>query len=115
MLWGHKYQCSTKGTWQLVDTKGRTTKASDIRINWGAAQDKALTDLKAALSSPPTLAYPDFTQLFLLYVDASQQAFTAALHQQLPLSNSDSTTGKSATTTPAEANGLDLLAMTAQH
>ncbi|KAJ1033411.1 hypothetical protein NDA13_001402 [Ustilago tritici] len=108
LLQGHKYQHSTKGTWQLVDADGKTTKAMDIKINWGTAQDKALANLKAAFSSLPTLVYPDFNHLFLLYIDASQQAFAAALHQQLPLSDSDSTKNKLATATPAEANNLDI-------
>ncbi|SOV01665.1 uncharacterized protein UDID_18167 [Ustilago sp. UG-2017a] len=111
----HKYQRSTKGMWQLVNANGSTTKASDIKINWEAAQDKALASLKAALSSPPTLAYPDFSRPFFLYVDASQQAFAAALHQRLPLSDCSTTTAKSAATTHAEVNDLDLPAMTAQH
>ncbi|SAM69443.1 uncharacterized protein UBRO_20460 [Ustilago bromivora] len=108
LLKGHKYQHSTKGTWQLVDAEGKTTRAVDIKINWEAAQDKALAKLKAALSSPPTLVYPDFNCPFLIYVDASQQAFAAALHQQLPLSNSKSTQDKSAAASPAEANNLDI-------
>ncbi|SPC67793.1 uncharacterized protein UHOD_12042 [Ustilago sp. UG-2017b] len=111
----HKYQRSTKGMWQLVNANGSTTKASDIKINWEAAQDKALASLKAALSSPPTLAYPDFSCPFFLYVDASQQAFAAALHQRLPLSDCSTTTAKSAAATHAEVNDLDLPAMTAQH
>ncbi|SYW80787.1 uncharacterized protein UBRO2_04001 [Ustilago bromivora] len=108
LLWGHKYQHSTKGTWQLVDADRKTTRAVDIKIDWGMAQDKTLAELKAALSSLPTLAYPDFNHPFLLYVDASQQAFAAALHQQLPLSDSDSIKNKSATASPAEANNLDI-------
>ncbi|KAJ1035288.1 hypothetical protein NDA13_000708 [Ustilago tritici] len=108
LLRGHKYQHSTKGTWQLVDADRKTTKAADIKIDWGTAQDKALAKLKAALSSLPTLAYPDFDHPFLLYVDASQLAFAAALHQQLPLSDSNSTKNKSSTASPAEANNLDI-------
>ncbi|SAM78137.1 uncharacterized protein UBRO_20558 [Ustilago bromivora] len=83
LLHGHKYQCSSKGTWQLVNTNGQTMKALDINIDWGTVQDKALDDLKGALSSPPTLAYLDFSRPFLLDVDASQKAFAAALHQEL--------------------------------
>ncbi|SAM84392.1 uncharacterized protein UBRO_20308 [Ustilago bromivora] len=108
LLWGHKYQHSTKGMWQLVDADRKTTRAVDIKIDWGTAQDKALAELKAALSSPPTLAYPDFNCPFLLYVNVSQQVFAAALHQQLPLSDSDSTKNKSAAASPAEANDLDI-------
>ncbi|KAJ1022896.1 hypothetical protein NDA13_004946 [Ustilago tritici] len=108
LLQGHKYQCSTKGMWQLVDADRKTTRAVDIKIDLGTAQDKALAKLKAALSSPPTLGYPDFNRSFLLYIDASQQVFAAALHQRLPLSDSDSTKNKSAAASPAEANDLDI-------
>ncbi|KAJ1036411.1 hypothetical protein NDA13_000291 [Ustilago tritici] len=111
LLCGHKYQRSSKGMWQLVNTNGQTTKASDINIEWGTAQDKALDDLKGVLSSLPTLAYPDFSRPFLLYVDASQKAFAAALHQELPPSNSYCATDKSAAALPADAIGLDLSPM----
>ncbi|SNX86179.1 uncharacterized protein MEPE_04888 [Melanopsichium pennsylvanicum] len=61
------------------------TSTGELRmIEWGPPQDQALEALKTALSSPPTLAYPDFARPFLLYVDASKQAFAAALHQCLP-------------------------------
>ncbi|SAM82182.1 uncharacterized protein UBRO_20641 [Ustilago bromivora] len=111
LLHGHKYQCSSKGTWQLVDANGQTMKALDINIDWGMAQDKALNDLKGMLSSLPTLAYPDFSHPFLLYVDVSQRAFAAALHQQLPPSNSYSVMDKSAAALPADTIGLDLSPM----
>ncbi|KAJ1026656.1 hypothetical protein NDA13_004029 [Ustilago tritici] len=111
LLCGHKYQRSSKGMWKLIDANGQTMKASDINIDWGMAQDKALNNLKGTLSSPPTLAYPDFSHPFLLYVDASQRAFAAALHQQLPPSNLYSVMDKSAAALPADAIGLNLSPM----
>lgn len=113
MLQGHKYRRSTKGMWQLVDANGNTTKALDVKIIWGAAQDEALASLKAALSSPPTLVYPDFSHPFFLYVDASQQSFAAALHQRLPKLEGN-ILAKSAAATHAEVNDLDLPAMTVE-
>ncbi|CCF51916.1 uncharacterized protein UHO2_04035 [Ustilago hordei] len=106
LLRGHKYQCSIKGMWQLVDKEGKTMRATDIKFNWGAAQNKALAQLKAALSSLPMLAYPDFDCPFLLYVDASQQAFTATLHQHLPLAKC--TQDKMAAASLTEANNINI-------
>ncbi len=53
--------------------RGRTTKPpsrKDTSFTWGPAQQQAFDSLKHALTSPPVLAYPDYTQPFLLYTDA---------------------------------------------
>lgn len=70
--------------WHLTDAEGHRTSPSQVHLPWTAAHNDALASLKTALSSPPTLAYPDYDRPFILYVDASTQAFAAALHQRLP-------------------------------
>ncbi len=45
------------------------------------AQQQAFDSLKHALMSPSALAYPDYTQPFLLYTDASTVGLGAALMQ----------------------------------
>ena len=43
----------------------------------------AWVELKEALCNAPTLAYPDFTKPFILYVDGSKRkGYGAALHQK---------------------------------
>ncbi|SNX82872.1 uncharacterized protein MEPE_01578 [Melanopsichium pennsylvanicum] len=56
LLRGHKYQTSEDGKWHLVGQDGKRVTASAVPIDWGPRQDQALTELKTALSSPPTLA-----------------------------------------------------------
>ncbi len=53
----------------------------DTPFTWGPEQQQAFDSLKAALTSPPVLAYPDYSQPFLLYTDASTVGLGAALMQ----------------------------------
>lgn len=48
---------------------------------WGAAEQTAFEQLKAALSSPPVLCFPDFSKPFALYTDSSEFAYGATLLQ----------------------------------
>jgi transposase InsO family protein len=48
---------------------------------WGAAEQSAFDGLKAALSSPPVLLFPDFSKPFVLYTDSSEFAHGATLMQ----------------------------------
>ena len=74
------------GTWQPQEASGSSSLAG-----WGPAHDAAFQSLKDALPNPPTLAFPDFTAPFIVYVDASHDGMAACLHQpfipkpQLPL------------------------------
>ncbi|EPQ30551.1 uncharacterized protein PFL1_02076 [Pseudozyma flocculosa PF-1] len=83
LLKGHRYKRvgDRDKKWSLVDEHDQRTTASRVALQWGPEQQAALDDLKDALSSPPTLAFPDYTRPFILYTDASQTAFAAALHQ----------------------------------
>ncbi|SPO28028.1 uncharacterized protein UTRI_05171 [Ustilago trichophora] len=83
LLKGHRYK-KFGDKWYLVDNNDLKTSASQVKLAWSAEHDEALNSLKAALTTPPTLAYPDYSRPFYLYIDASGQAFAAALHQRLP-------------------------------
>ncbi|XP_053372981.1 uncharacterized protein LOC123532109 [Mercenaria mercenaria] len=50
--------------------------------NWTDREQKIFEELKITLSSPPILAYPDFTKPFELHTDASTSGLGAVLYQQ---------------------------------
>lgn len=76
----------TKGTRFLNLPDGswrpRATRSSNMSLDgWRAEHDEALETLKELLSSPPTLAFPDFTLPLILCMDVSHDGMTACLHQ----------------------------------
>jgi len=48
---------------------------------WGELQQKAFETIKEKLSSPPVLAYADYTKPFVLHTDASADGLGAVLYQ----------------------------------
>ena len=48
---------------------------------WGEAQQCAFNTIKEKLSSPPVLAYADFSKPFVLHTDASTEGLGAVLYQ----------------------------------
>ena len=48
---------------------------------WGPEQQEAFEKLKDRLRTTPVLAYPDFSQPFILTTDASKLAVAAVLFQ----------------------------------
>jgi hypothetical protein len=54
----------------------------DVPYAWDQDQHEAFERLKACLTSPPILAYPNFTKPFVLYTDASTFALGAILSQK---------------------------------
>ncbi|KAE8264139.1 hypothetical protein A4X09_0g7049 [Tilletia walkeri] len=92
LLKGWRYE-SHEGTTRLVNTEGKALVASRVPIEWGDAQQRSFEHLRDAIAHPPTLAHPDPAKPYLLYVDASKDAFAAILHQihaqDLPPSSSD--------------------------
>ncbi|KAE8240484.1 hypothetical protein A4X13_0g7783 [Tilletia indica] len=80
LLRGWRYE-TTDGQSRLVNTEGKATVASRVTIPWESAQQKSFDCLKAAISQPPTLAHPNPAHPYVLYVDASKEAYAAILHQ----------------------------------
>ena len=56
--------------------------SKSVPFEWGKEQQDAYTSLRDRLTDAPILAFPDFTQPFTLYTDASDYAVGAALMQQ---------------------------------
>ena len=75
---GVRFQKMPDGTWQPRDMSHRSSLTLE---GWGPSQDSAFSALKDALSSPPTLAFPNFRLPFIVYVDASHDGMAACLHQ----------------------------------
>ncbi|KAK7891779.1 hypothetical protein WMY93_023742 [Mugilogobius chulae] len=51
-------------------------------IQWTSSHQDVLNQLVDALTKPPVLGYPDFTQPFVLHCDASQVGLGAVLYQR---------------------------------
>lgn len=61
--------------------QGTATASKTAPIKWTPACEQAFQTLKAALTSPPILAYADFQLPFRLYTDASLDGLGAVLAQ----------------------------------
>ena len=59
---------------------GQLPSAAEIR--WGSNHQRSLEALVNCLTSPPILAYPDFSRDFVLHTDASQDGLGAVLYQE---------------------------------
>ena len=55
---------------------------SNHRVTWIEEHQKRLDMLIHRLTSPPVVAFPDFTKPFLLHTDASQEGLGAVLYQE---------------------------------
>ena len=53
-----------------------------VPFEWGKEQQDACTCLRDRLTDAPILAFPDFSQLFMLYMDASDYAVEAVIMHQ---------------------------------
>ncbi|KAE8221006.1 hypothetical protein CF326_g8647 [Tilletia indica] len=80
LLRGWRYETSD-GQSRLVNTEGKASVASRVPIPWSEEQQESFDRLKAAISQPPTLAHPNPAHPYVLYVDASKEAYAAILHQ----------------------------------
>lgn len=58
------------------------SRASAVPWRWTGVEQAVFDRIKQLLSSPPVLAYQDFTQPFELHVDASARALGAVLYQK---------------------------------
>lgn len=63
-------------------SKRKTKVSTKQTFEWGDTHEKAFLELKTQLTSPPILAYPDYTAEFELHTDASGQGLGAALYQE---------------------------------
>ena len=57
------------------------TQAS-VQFLWSKSCQEAFNRLKALLTSPPVLAYPDFSKPFVLHMDASGRGLGGVLEQE---------------------------------
>lgn len=56
-------------------------QSSRTPVQWDEKHQDILEQLIDMLTKPPILAYPDFTQSFILHIDASQKGLGAVLYQ----------------------------------
>ncbi|KAE8241240.1 hypothetical protein A4X13_0g7503 [Tilletia indica] len=84
---GWRYE-RVEGRTRLTDLAGDPTAASRVQLEWSDEQQRSFDLLKAAISNPPVLAHPDPSRPYILYVDASKQAYAAILHQVFATSES---------------------------
>lgn len=68
-------------TYQQPDQK-KKKKKKPIPWQWQETQQLAFNTLKEKLSSPPILAYADFSKPFILHTDASTDGLGAVLYQE---------------------------------
>ena len=66
----------------IKDAQGKKKKKKVAPWQWGSAQQTAFNILKEKLSSPPVLAYADFSKPFVLHTDASIEGLGAVLYQE---------------------------------
>ena len=57
-------------------------KKKTVPWQWGKHQQDAFDSLKLKLSTPPVLAYADFTKPFIVHTDASGEGLGAVLYQE---------------------------------
>ncbi len=63
-------------------TNNRGQLSSKTPISWDSSHQSALESLITYLTTPPILAYPDYTKPFVLHTDASEQGLGAVLYQK---------------------------------
>ena len=86
---------------QLLTGPLRTLTRKEATWHWGLEQQKAFDEIKALMTSPELMAFPDFSQRFTLEVDASERGYGAVLLQKgRPVAYA------SRATTPAERGGV---------
>ncbi|KAE8182590.1 hypothetical protein A4X06_0g7783 [Tilletia controversa] len=77
---GWRYE-HVDGRYRLSDVHVKAVSANRVHIDWNESRQRSFEALKRAIAHPPVLAHPDSSRPYLLYVDASKEAFAAVLHQ----------------------------------
>ena len=62
--------------------KKKKKKKKSIPWQWGESQQAAFDMLKLKLSTPPVLAYADFSKPFVIHTDTSREGLGAVLYQE---------------------------------
>ena len=57
-------------------------RKAKVEWNWGEEQQEAFEKIVELLTTPPVLAYADYTKPFLLHTDASLEGLGAVLYQE---------------------------------
>ncbi|KAE8216661.1 hypothetical protein CF327_g132 [Tilletia walkeri] len=78
-LRGWRYE-TNDGVTRLVNTEGKALVASRVPVEWTDLHQRSFERLRDAIANPPTLAHPDPSKPYVLYVDASKDAFATILH-----------------------------------
>ena len=73
-------QKSQRGRSKSAEQKGQVSAREPV--NWTSEHQAALEQLISAITSPPVMAYPDYTKPFILHTDASERGLGAALYQK---------------------------------
>lgn len=81
-LEGTKYRKKVAGRSTVERLDGSTFDPKREALELTEDEIAAIQSLKDKLVAATLLAFPDFRRRFFLYIDASRQAFAAAVHQQ---------------------------------
>ena len=82
------FSCIAQPLTELLGSPTKSKKNSKATTpdmkpwSWGPAEEASFHKLKEALSSPPLLAYPDFSKPFIVRTDASTHGLGAVLCQE---------------------------------
>jgi hypothetical protein len=66
----------------LTDASGKRSRTNTKKFQWTNEMQKALDELKAIVSQDVLLRYPDYTEPFDIYVDASEYQMGAIIKQK---------------------------------
>ena len=62
--------------------KQRGQQSSREPVKWTSSCQEALEQLITAITNPPVMAYPNYSELFILHTDASEQGLGGLLYQK---------------------------------
>lgn len=71
-----------EGKGKMIDKDGSKIAAKQKKVEWNKERLECFANMNNEIANLTTLAYPMENRKYFLYVDASQEHFAAALHQQ---------------------------------